>query len=131
MSILTGLKVWSLACKCLFYKSEHNAREEGRHVTEDINPWRYRVLLVFADSAVFYIFTLNISQTEPYHFLKPFSIPCFKCTLNVLPKLWLIFCCRQQKIQKMCHFFHFCISRPSKFSYMSVNMDILFLHKIC
>ena len=26
---------------------------------------------------------------------------------NVLPKLWLMFCCHQQKIQKLCHFFSF------------------------
>ena len=30
MSILTGLKVWPLASKCVFYRSEHNAKgQEG------------------------------------------------------------------------------------------------------
>ena len=28
----------------------------------------------------------------------------FQMHLNILPKLWLIFCCHQQKIQKMIHF---------------------------
>ena len=41
-----------------------------------------------------------------------------------------MFCCCQQKIQKLCHFLHFCIWRLSKFSSMPVNMDIFFLHKI-
>ena len=26
--MLTGLKVSSLACKCVFYRPEHNAKEE-------------------------------------------------------------------------------------------------------
>ena len=64
----------------------------------------------FADSSVFYISTLNMSQTV--------TLKLIKCTifwknskrslvhfLNVLPKLWLVFCCCQQKIQKICHFF--------------------------
>ena len=32
----------------------------------------------------------------------------FRCNfLNVLPKVWHIFCCHQQKIQKICFFFIF------------------------
>ena len=32
-SMLTGLKVSSLACKCVFYRREHNAKS-GPHGTE-------------------------------------------------------------------------------------------------
>ena len=31
ISILTGLKVSSLACKCVFYRPEHNAKEEMKY----------------------------------------------------------------------------------------------------
>ena len=34
MCMLTGLKMSSLACKCTFYRQEHNVRVEGLHGTE-------------------------------------------------------------------------------------------------
>ena len=66
----------------------------------DINPWRYKVLLLFADWAVFWYF-----------------YPQYLTNSN-------------SKIYESYHF-HFSISRPSKFSSMPVNMNTLFLHKIC
>ena len=32
--------------------------------------------------------------------------------------------------ENVAYFFHFCISRPSEFSSMPVNKEIVFLHKI-
>ena len=42
----------------------------------------------------------------PYYFLKERS-NIFQVHLNILPKLWLIFCCHQQKLQKKLPFLTF------------------------
>ena len=62
----------------------------------------------------FYISTLNIlltasiSQYHPQyltnHIIFWKNSMRFSKHLNLFPKLWLIFCCHQQKIQKMSHF---------------------------
>ena len=62
----------------------------------------------FADSAVFYISNIGISRTvtaTPINLKKCNKI--FQVRLNILPKLQLIFCFQQQKIQKTIHFWHF------------------------
>ena len=48
----------------------------------------------------------NSKTNWPCHFLKELK-KILQVHLNVLPKLWLIFCCRQQKIQNMSHFLTF------------------------
>ena len=48
---------------------------------------------------------LNISFSE--RTLSDALSEIFQVHLNVLPKLWLIFCFHQQNIQKMNHFWHF------------------------
>ena len=63
----------------------------------------------FADSEVFNISTLDNSRTvtlKLIHFLKELK-KIIQVHLKVLPELWLTFCCRQQKIQKINHFFTF------------------------
>ena len=47
----------------------------------------------------------NSKACEPYVFPKELS-KIFKVNLDILPKLWLIFCCHQQNIQKLSHFWH-------------------------
>ena len=60
----------------------------------------------------FYISTLSSSRTVTLKHIK-YTIFCknsnkiFQLHLNVLPKLWLTFCCHQQRIQKMSHLRHF------------------------
>ena len=57
-------------------------------------------------SSFYDIYTLNISRTEtpkPINhiiFMKELN-KIFQRHSNVLPTLWLIFCCHQQKVQKM------------------------------
>ena len=43
MPLLTGLEVSSLACKCVFYRREHNERGEGPHGTEYRNETYQRI----------------------------------------------------------------------------------------
>ena len=40
--MLTGLKVSSMICKCVFYRTELNAKE-GPHVIEFINKWNISI----------------------------------------------------------------------------------------
>ena len=81
------------------------------------NPWKYRisVLLFFCycccwlSSFLFlpqYLTNHNSKAYQPYYFLKELK-KIFHEHLNKLLKLWLKFCCDQQKIQKMSHFWHF------------------------
>ena len=44
--------------------------------------------------------------SSPWNFLKERN-EIFQMQLNVLYNLWLMFCCNQQKVQKMGHFWHF------------------------
>ena len=62
-----------------------------------------RLWYFFAESVVFlyfypqYLTNRNSKAYQPYHFLKELS-KIFQVHLNILPKLWLIFCCcRKQK----------------------------------
>ena len=48
----------------------------------------------------------NSKAYQTYHFLKELN-NIFQVHLNILPKLWLMFCCYQQYIQKMSHFWPF------------------------
>ena len=43
--MLTGLKVSSLACKCVFYRREHNAKS-GPHGTEIWKSWNAKMKYV-------------------------------------------------------------------------------------
>ena len=66
---------------------------------------RYHPLKI--QSFVIYLLTQQffyISKIST-HFLKELKM-IFLVHINVLPKMCLIFCCRQQKIQKMNHFWH-------------------------
>ena len=75
---------------------------------QDVNPWKYGVFLL--THQFFYNLNLDISRTVtpnlPHHFWKELN-KIFLTHLHILPKLWLIFCCHRQKIQKMSHFWHF------------------------
>ena len=56
---------------------------------QDINPEMYKISVFFLlTQQFFYITTLNVLE-------------------SLLPKLWLIFCCHQKKIQKICYFWCF------------------------
>ena len=80
---------------------------ESKH-QQDVNPWKYKVLMFFADSAGFYPRHLtngNFKAYYLYHFLKDLN-KIFQVLLSILPKMWL-FGCHQQKIQKMSHVSHF------------------------
>ena len=64
----------------------------------------------FADSVVFLLLLPSKGYLTPKHinhtiFWKKSIIP-FRCTY-ILPKMWLIFCCHQQIIQKSAIFWHF------------------------
>ena len=84
-----------------------------------------------------------------YHFLKELN-KIFQVHLNILLKLWLIFCCYHQKIQERAIFdtliavtlgvnmiarqitplisfiqIHFCIWRPSKFTSVGCTLYIM------
>ena len=48
----------------------------------------------------------NPKAYQPYYFLKELK-KIFQEHLNKLLKLWLKFCCDQQKIKQMSHFWHF------------------------
>ena len=79
-------------------------------------------ILLLTQQFVFDVSTHNISGKVkskaywPYHFflflfhtisLQELINQIFPVHLNILPKLWLIFCCYQEKIWKMRHFWHF------------------------
>ena len=53
-----------------------------------------------------YLTNHNSKAYQPYYFLKELK-KIFHEHLNKLLKLWLKFCCDQQKIQKMSHFWQF------------------------
>ena len=91
----------SLVCKTVSF-TDQNIKQKGDLIelnfeSLEIQKWnvqRYRVQKVDEKDRVIclvIIFTQKISQLH----------------LNALPKLWLIFCCCQQKIQKKSHALHF------------------------
>ena len=52
-----------------------------------------------------YLVNGSSESSNPYHFLRELN-KIFQMHVNVLSKLWLIFCWHQQKIQKMSQFWH-------------------------
>ena len=108
-------------------------------------------------NSVFWHLSNGSSESKnPYNFLKKLN-KIFLMHVNILSKLWLIFCCHQQKIQKCAIFdilmtitsaeniirrttpflsstfwsvsiglFHFCISKPAKFSSVGSPLYIMF-----
>ena len=98
-------------------------------------PLKIQSFIIFLLTKQFFdISTLDISQTvtpKPmnYTIFWKNSERSFRCT-------FYMFClnCHQcfsaisKKYKKCAIFFHFCISRSSKFSFMAVNMDIFFVY---
>ena len=58
-------------------------------------------------------------------FLLQFQTSGLFTTVNILPKLWLIFCCHQQQIQKISHFWH-CKNFNSRSKQMTRQMTPFF-----
>ena len=75
---------------------------EGRNIIK--NCWvgkKYRNLVFIR-----VCFPTGSSEANiPHHFLKDLN-KIFQMHVNILPKLWLIFCCHLQKIQIMSNFWH-------------------------
>ena len=96
MSILTGLKVWSLACKCVFYRAEH-AKRRGI-------PWNWILKDLKCRNEIYQWIELKQKMKKIWSFVY---LSC------LLPKLWslksqkwlifCIFCWCQQKISLSLH----------------------------
>ena len=97
ISMLTGLKVLSLTCKCVFYRPELNAKAGYCGRTEKfLSEQRNTDILPFKR----WNFDNGSSEVRnPLYFLK-LSNKTLQMPLNIFPKLELIFCCIQQKVYK-------------------------------
>ena len=52
-----------------------------------------------------FVIYLRLEISKKYQWKKELN-KAFQIHWNIFPKLWLIFCCHQQKMQKMSHFWH-------------------------
>ena len=78
--------------------------------------WRYfEILRVKISKKLLFlrvvILLMTVQPNNLQHFLKKLN-KSFKIHLNMLPKLWLMFCCHQQNIQKMSQCWHFNDHKP-------------------
>ena len=78
---------------------------EGRNIKKLLSQHKNTENCIFKD---WHVANGSSESNNLEHFLKELS-KTFQMQLNILPKLWLIFCCHHQKIQKMSHF---CILMP-------------------
>ena len=74
-----------------------------------VAPWYFLKELKFSPRVAPWYFLKELkfsSRVAPWYFLKELN-EIYKVNLNILPKLRLVFCCHQQKIQKIYHLWHF------------------------
>ena len=110
-----GVMVFKMSKMALFstflLMTANNQPQLGQNIwfwatlSEVANPWKYRIFFCW-HSSFLYISTLDISRMVTPKLINHTifwkkSIKSFRYTW---PKLWLIFCCHQQKIQKISHF---------------------------
>ena len=108
-------KILKFICKILFSsfrKCYVLLDSELPLAVQDLKMLDFCIFLFTFFCFFFNISTLNISETlipnTINHIISWIKInKVFQIHLNILPKLWLVFCCHQQKIPKMKHLWHF------------------------
>ena len=70
------------------------------------NWWISKTIWILCVFRGWYLYNGSSKSNNPYHFLRELN-KIFQIHVNILSKLWLIFCWHQPKIQKMIHFWYF------------------------